>query len=103
MPVRWRLRQYLERVGVTPYALAKAVGMPLPSMYRLLANPEPRQIDAARLGEFIAALRGMGHDAQLADLLEYADGGPGVYTAASNKRAEAGGTARHRKPTRRAS
>jgi predicted transcriptional regulator len=71
MPIKWKLKQYLEQIQVTPYALAKAVNMPLPSIYRLLANPEPKQIDSKRLGQFLDALNGMGHKTTLTDLLEH--------------------------------
>lgn len=71
VPVRWKLRQYLNSINVTPYALAKTVGMPMASMYRLLANPNPKQIDNDRLGQFLNALHEMGHETKLTDLLEY--------------------------------
>ena len=73
MPIRWTLREYLASIGVTPYKLAKTLDMSMATMYRLLANPVPKQIDNERLGEFITALRAMGHDTQITDVLEFVE------------------------------
>jgi Cro/C1-type HTH DNA-binding domain len=71
VPIRWKLREYLESINVTPYALAKAVDMPMPSMYRMLANPTPERIDSKRLGQFLDVLHGMGYKTELSDILEH--------------------------------
>jgi len=72
--VRWRLADYLERHGLTAYALGKEIGITrMNTVYRLARRgSEPVRVDLETLGLVISSLRKLtGEDVQLTDILEY--------------------------------
>lgn len=72
--VRWRLADYLERHGLTAYALGKEIGVTrMNTVYRLARRGnEPVRVDLETLALVISSLRMLtGENVQIADILEY--------------------------------
>ncbi|AFV76710.1 hypothetical protein Theos_1686 [Thermus oshimai JL-2] len=71
--VRWRLKEVLNREGVSAYALAKALaGKVAPNTVYALARGQTKRPDLEALAWVIWALRGLtGKEYGVGDLLEY--------------------------------
>lgn len=72
--VRWRLADYLEKRGLTAYALGKAMGTSyMNTVYRMARRgDEPTRVDLPTLSSVLDGLRKLtGEDVQIADVLEY--------------------------------
>lgn len=71
MPIKWKLRAYLEQHEITAYALAKAATIEPPNIYRMLRGEGPKMFDREVLGRIIRALRDLtGKPVSVADVLE---------------------------------
>ena len=72
--VGWTLAEYLERHGLTAYALGKEIGgARMNTVYRIARRGgEPQRVDLTILAAVISGLRRLtGEDVQIADVLEY--------------------------------
>lgn len=71
MPVRWKVKEYLEANALTPYRLMKASGLAQGTVYRLV-NGDTLNLNAATLDAIIKALRKLtGKHVIISDVLEY--------------------------------
>ena len=71
MPIRWKLRAFLDEHKVTAYALAKAASIAPPNIYRMLKGEGPKMFDREVLGRIIRALRDLtGKHVSVSDVLE---------------------------------
>jgi predicted transcriptional regulator len=71
VPIKWKLREYLEANEISPYALAKHVGLEPPNMYRMLRGDGPKMFDREVLGRIIRGLRELTNKpVSVADVLE---------------------------------
>ena len=71
MPVRWKVREYLQAHNITPYRLMKTSGLSQGTAYRLAHNSF-NSVNAEIIDSVIRALRELtGEDVQVSDLLEY--------------------------------
>lgn len=79
--VRWKLADYLDKHGLTAYALAKAVGQTrMNTLYRIARRgDEPTRVDLPTLAAIIVGLRQLtGEPVDLTDILEFdPEGGEG--------------------------
>ena len=57
MPIRWKLRETLEQLRITPHALAVEIEMAPANMYRLLRGEGPKTFDREVLSRLIRGLR----------------------------------------------
>lgn len=72
--MRWTLSNFLEKKGLTRYALVKASGISQPNtVYRIARlGHEPTRIDIPTLKAVLDGLRKLtGEDVQISDILEY--------------------------------
>ena len=75
MPVRWKVKEYLEAHDLTPYRLMKESGLAQGTVYRLV-NGDTRNLNADTLDAAIKALRSLtGKSVSVSDLLEYEEEG----------------------------
>ena len=71
MPIRWKLRGFLETHNVSPHALAKHIGILPANMYRMLRGEGPKMFDRDVLGRIIRGLRELtGEPVSVSDVLE---------------------------------
>lgn len=71
MPVAWRIKEFLDDHGLTPYRLVQASGIPQGTVYRLV-NGDTRNLNADTLALTLDALRTLtGEPVGLGDVLEY--------------------------------
>lgn len=71
VPVRWKVRQYLEAHNLTPYRLMKESGLAQGTVYRLV-NGDTQNLNATTLDATIRALRTLtGKPVDIPDVLEY--------------------------------
>lgn len=71
VPVKWKVRHFLERRGITAYRLMKESGLAQGTVYRLV-NGDTRSLNTDTLDRVMSALRRLtGHEVEIADLLEY--------------------------------
>jgi DNA-binding Xre family transcriptional regulator len=71
MPVRWKVKQFLEAHGLTTYRLMKESGLAQGTVYRLV-NGDTQNLNAATLDATIKALRTLtGKQVDIPDVLEY--------------------------------
>lgn len=61
-----RLKQFVEKRGITPYKLSKDTRLPLNTIYRLVNNP-----DVVPTGEVMDAILNQYTDASVGELLEH--------------------------------
>lgn len=74
MPVKWKVKEYLQAHGLTPYRFMKESGLAQGTAYRLV-NGDTRNLNADTLDAVIRALRTLtGKPVDVADLLEYSEG-----------------------------
>ena len=74
--IMWKLKDYLDEQGITPYKLAQQTGEKLSqnAVYRL-AGPDVSRFDRESLDVLIEALRELtGKAVKVSDLLEYQEG-----------------------------
>ena len=73
MPVRWKLKQYLESYNITVYRFWKASGIAKGTAYRL-ANGDTRNLSADTLDATIRALRDLtGEVVEPNDIIEWTE------------------------------
>ena len=71
MPVKWKVKQYLQTHSLTPYRLMKESGLAQGTVYRLV-NGDTRNLNADTLDATIKALRTLtGEPVDISDVLEY--------------------------------
>ena len=71
MPVRWTVRPFLVRHGLSAYRLMKQSGLAQGTVYRLVRG-ETNTLNAETLDRVMTALRELtGEDVQIGDLLRY--------------------------------
>ena len=71
MPVKWKVKQFLDVNGLTPYRLMKASGLAQGTVYRLV-NGDTQNLNASTLDATIKALRTLtGKTVDINDVLEY--------------------------------
>jgi DNA-binding Xre family transcriptional regulator len=71
MPVRWKVKQYLEAHNLTPYRLMKESGLAQGTVYRLV-NGDTHNLNASTLDATIKALSSLtGEHVDISDVLEY--------------------------------
>ena len=71
MPVRWKVKAYLEAHNLTPYRLRKESGLAQGTVYRLV-NGDTVNLNAATLDATIKTLRKLtGEHVDISDVLEY--------------------------------
>lgn len=71
VPVRWKVKQYLEAHNLTPYRLMKESGLAQGTVYRLV-NGDTQNLNATTLDATIRALRTLtGEPVDIPDVLEY--------------------------------
>jgi DNA-binding Xre family transcriptional regulator len=71
MPVRWKVKEYLEAHSLTPYRFMKESGLAQGTAYRLV-NGDTRNLNADTLDATIRTLEALtGQPVQLSDVLEY--------------------------------
>ena len=61
-----RLKQFVEKRGITPYKLSKDTGLPLNTIYRLVNNSQ-----VIPTGEVMDAILNQYTDASIDELLEH--------------------------------
>ena len=72
--VRWKLAAYLKAHNLTAYAVAKEMGglTRIPTVYRMADAEKPlSRVDFKTLADLMVALRVLGHEVELADLVEF--------------------------------
>ncbi len=75
MPVRWKVKQFLEAHRLTPYRLMKESGLAQGTVYRLV-NGDTQNLNASTLDATIKALRTLtGKRVDIPDVLEYREEG----------------------------
>ncbi len=75
MPVRWKVKQFLEAHSLTPYRLMKESGLAQGTVYRLV-NGDTQNLNASTLDATIKALRTLtGKRVDIPDVLEYREEG----------------------------
>ena len=71
MPVRWKVKQFLDAHQLTPYRLMKESGLAQGTVYRLV-NGDTQNLNATTLDATIRALRTLtGNEVDITDVLEY--------------------------------
>lgn len=71
VPVRWKVKQYLEAHNLTPYRLMKESGLAQGTVYRLV-NGDTQNLNASTLDATIKALRTLTDEpVDIPDVLEY--------------------------------
>jgi predicted transcriptional regulator len=71
MPIKFKLRSFLEANEISPHALAKQAGLEPPNMYRMLRGDGPKMFDREVLSRIIQSLRLMtGKPVSVSDVLE---------------------------------
>lgn len=71
MPIKWKIKDFLESNEITGYRFWQASGLPKRSAYRVV-NGDARNFNADTLDATIRALRDLtGKSVNVADLLEY--------------------------------
>jgi DNA-binding Xre family transcriptional regulator len=71
MPLRWKVREFLDMHGVTPYRLMAATGLAQGTVYRLARN-EATSVNTETLELVLVALRKLtGKKVELQDLLVF--------------------------------
>lgn len=66
MAMKNTIKQFVERRGITAYALSKRTGLPLNTVYRLVNNPE-----VIPSGDVMDAILNQFGDATIVDLLAH--------------------------------
>ncbi len=66
MAMKNKLKQFVEKRGITAYKLSKQTGLPLNTVYRLVNNPS--QVPS---GEVMDAILNQYSDASVGELLEH--------------------------------
>lgn len=66
MAIKNKLKQFVEKRGITAYKLSKQTGLPLNTVYRLVNNPS--QVPS---GEVMDAILNQYSDASVGELLEH--------------------------------
>jgi DNA-binding Xre family transcriptional regulator len=75
MPVRWKVKEFLQAHNITPYRFMKESGLAQGTAYRLV-NGDTRNLNADTLDAAIRALRTLtGAHVSFSDLLEYEEKG----------------------------
>lgn len=71
MPVRWTVREFLKRKGISPYKLMKESRLAQGTVYRLV-NGDTRSLNADTLDRVMEALRRLtGEDIEISELITY--------------------------------
>jgi DNA-binding Xre family transcriptional regulator len=70
--IEWRLKQTMERLGVTRYALQKHSGVAMNTI-RSMYDGSTSRPDLKVMDILIHSLNEMGHSVGLSDLLEYSE------------------------------
>ncbi len=69
--MNWRLSEYLEENGITPYQLFKETGLSVNTIYPIARN-EARRVDRDTLDRVLAGLRTLtGKPTDIGDILRY--------------------------------
>ena len=75
MPVKWKVKEFLQAHNITPYRLMKESGLSQGTAYRL-ANNNFNSVNADIIDALIRALRSLtGRKVNVQDLLEYEEKG----------------------------
>ena len=73
MPIRWKIKEYLEERKITGYRFMKASGLPKRTAYRVV-NGDARNLNVDTLDATIRALRELtGESVEPNDIMEWTE------------------------------